>query len=413
MNRDTKVFLNNVFHLTFLRGISRITPLIYTPFLISKLGLANVGTIEFVKALSFYFTAFISYGFRYSATKQISLHKDQRALVGQVVSSVYTLKLIGIFISFLLIIGLIWTVPSIRQDKIYLLSFFPVVIASTLFPTFVFQAFEKMQWLTALNLITKLMFIVSIFTLIRTPADTILLPILLGSLDLLRLVVAIYLVYHKLGVAFCWPKRTIMIAQLKEGVHIFFPELATMFYSRLPAIFLRLFVGPSAVGIYSLGDRLIRTTTSMIDPFMQALYPVAYKKLTTDKQSGIHFIIRVSLISLTSLAALGIFYWYFADSIIKLLSGKAMPDGVSILKLHAFLPCIVILCNIGGIGVLLPLKAGNKYTLSMLIAGLVCVGLHFLLVPSLQAQGAAWSILIAETFAAVMILFWAYRELRQ
>jgi PST family polysaccharide transporter len=411
MNRDTKVFLNNVFHLTFLRGISRVTPLIYTPFLISKLGMANVGSIEFAKALSFYFTAFISYGFRYSATKQISLHKNQRTFVGQIVSSVYTLKLIGIFMSFLVILGLIWTVPSIRQDQIYLLSFFPVVIASTLFPTFVFQALEKMQWLTTLNLVSKLMFIVSIFTLIRTPADTILLPILLGAVDLFRLAIAIYLVYNKLGVAFCWPNRAIMVGQLKEGVHIFFPELATMFYARLPAIFLRLFVGPSAVGIYSLGDRLIRTTTSMIDPFMQALYPVAYKKLVMDKQSGIHFISRVALISLTSLGALGVFYWYFADSIIEVLSGKAMPEGVSILKLHAFLPCIIILSNIVGIGVLLPLKAGNKYTLSMLMAGLVCVGLHFWLVPTLQVQGAAWSILIAESFATVMMVFWAYREL--
>ncbi len=412
MQQDTKVFLSNFLHLAFLKGISRVIPLFTTPFLISKLGLANVGTIEFVKALSFYFTTFVSYGFRYSATKHISLHKDQKDIVGQIVSSVYALKLIAIIISFFIVLGLIWTVPSIRQDQIYLLGFFPVVIASTLFPTFVFQALEKMQWLTTLNLLTKLLFIGSIFTLIREPSDAILLPILLAAVDILRLAIAVYVVYYKLKIPFLLPTRAIMVAQLKEGVHIFFPELAVMFYTRMPAIFLRIFVGSTAVAVYSLGDKIVRTTIGMIEPFVQALYPVAYKKLASDRQVGIHFIRQVALVSLASLAVLGAFYWYFADTLIRLLAGKPMPEVITIFRLHAFMPCLAILSNVVGIGVLIPLQAGNKYTLSMLTAGIVCAGLHFLLVPALQAQGAAWSIVSAEALATGMILFWAYRQTR-
>jgi PST family polysaccharide transporter len=413
MERDTKIFLINTFHLTFLRGVSRVAPLIYTPYLVYKLGLSNVGTLEFVKAISFYFSTFVSYGFRYSATKQISLYKDQKDIVGQVISSVYSLKLMALGISFLIILGLIAAVPTIRQDQVYLFTFFPVVMGSTLFPTFVFQALERMKWLTTLNLITKTLFISSIFALIKGPSDTILLPILLGCIDLLRLLIALYLVYNKLQIPFMLPNWSIMANQLKEGVHIFFPELATMFYARFPAIFLRIFAGPAAVGIYSLGDRLIRTTTGMIDPFMQALYPMAYKKFAQDKQEGIRFIMRVALAGLGVLAVFGMFYWYFADHIIAIFAGKPMPEGARIFKLHAFLPCIVILSNIVGIGVLLPLKVGRKYTFSMLFAGLVCAALHFLLVPKMQTLGAAWAILIAETTAASMMLWWAYRQLKQ
>ncbi|MFN7094445.1 MAG: oligosaccharide flippase family protein [Burkholderiales bacterium] len=411
MQRDTKIFLINTFHLTFLRGVSRVAPLIYTPYLIHKLGLSNVGTLEFVKAISFYFSTFVSYGFRYSATKQVSLYKEQKNIVGEIISSVYALKLIALGISFLLILGLVACVPTIRQDKIYLLTFFPVVMGSTLFPTFVFQALEKMKWLTTLNLITKALFITSIFMWVQGPADTLLLPILLGSIDLLRLFIALYLVYNKLGVPWALPNRAIMVEQLKEGVHIFFPELATMFYARFPAIFLRLFVGPTAVGIYTLGDRLIRTTTGMIDPFMQALYPVAYKQFNQDQQEGIRLIKRVAMASLAVLAVVGMLYWYFADPIVALFAGKPLPAGVRIFKLHAFLPCIVILSNIVGIGILLPLKTGNQYTFSMFLAGLLCAALHFLLVPTMQTQGAAWAILIAETAATVMMLGCAHHRL--
>jgi len=412
MQQDTKVFLSNLFHLSFLKGVSRVLPLITTPLLIRKLGLENFGILEFTKALSFYFTTFISYGFRYSATKYISLHKQDKTIIGQILSSVYLIKLVAIIISFFIALGLIWLVPSIKQDKLYLLAFFPVVIASTLFPTFVFQGLEKMKWLTSLNLATKSLFLVGIFTLIHQPTDAILLPILLATVDIIRLAIAIYLVYYKLGVKFCLPTRPMVVLQLKEGVHIFFPELATMFYSRLPALFLRFFLGAKAVAIYSLGDKLVRTTLGMIDPFTQALYPVAHKKLMVDTQVGLRFIGRVAIFSVVFLAVVGVLYWYFADPIIQALSGNVMPDVVLILKLHAFLPCIVILSNIVGIGILLPMQAGYKYTLTLLVAGIFCVGLHFVLVPRLQAQGAAWAILVAESFATSMMLFWAYREIK-
>jgi PST family polysaccharide transporter len=164
------------------------------------------------------------------------------------------------------------------------------------------------------------------------------------------------------------------------------------------------------VAVYSLGDKIIRTTLGMIDPFTQAMYPTAYKKLTVNKQAGIYFVARIAVISLTVLAFLGSIYWYFAASIIQMLAGQAIPAIVSILRLHAFLPCIVILCNIVGIGILLPLQVGYKYTLTMLSAGILCAGLHFALVPIWQAQGAAWAIIFTEAFATTMMLFWAYKQ---
>jgi PST family polysaccharide transporter len=81
MYQDTKVFLSNFFHLSFLRGISRILPLLTTPFLIRAIGLEQFGALEFSKAISFYFTTLVSYGFRYSATKQVTLHHHDKSTV--------------------------------------------------------------------------------------------------------------------------------------------------------------------------------------------------------------------------------------------------------------------------------------------------------------------------------------------
>ena len=411
MHKDVQVFLANFLQLGFLRGISRVSSLITIPFLMRTIGIEKYGTIQFVVALSFYFTAFISYGFRYSATKQVVLHKQDKATIGQLLGAVYTIKLAAVGVT--LIIGglLIFFVPSIQQVKGYLLCFFPVLVASTLFPTFIFQGLGKMQWMTLLNLLAKLLFLTGVFTLIRSPSDALLYPILLAAADILRLAVAFYLVYHNLGVAIRLPPRAMIYSQLKEGLPIFLSHLSVTFYTRLPMIFLSFFVGPSSVAIYALGDKVARTTLGMVDPFTQALFPIASRKMTESQRESFWFLGRVAVVSMAILLIIGTCYWLFATSIIRLLAGKLIQDAVWILKLHAFLPCIVILSNIFGMGVLVPAGAGKKYLMTMLMTGLLCVGLHFVLVPQLQAQGAAWAILLCEAFATVMMLLWALQTI--
>ena len=49
----------------------------------------------------------------------------------------------------------------------------------------------------------------------------------------------------------------------------------------------------------------------------------------------------------------------------------------------------------------------------MVMAGLLCTVLHFVLVPIMQARGAAWAMLICETFAVVMLIFWTLQTYRK
>jgi PST family polysaccharide transporter len=412
MREETKIFLANFFHLSFLKAISRVLPLITTPFLIRVIGIEKFGMLEFAKAISFYFTAFVSFGFKYSATKQVTLHKQDKTTIGEIVSSVYAIKLVIIVICFFIMLALIFFVPKIREERIYLISFFPIVIASSLFPTFVFQGLDKMHWLTSLNVIFKVLFLLSLFVFIRQPEDAILFPVLLGVVDILRLGVALIILYTTLSIPVRWPVLSIMIEQIKEGLHIFLSQLAVMFYSRFSAIFLGLFGNSTLVAIYILGDRIARTTESMLEPAIQALYPIAYQKITTNINSGLAYIKYFAKITLFILGIIGIFYWYFADKIIALLAGSYMPEAALVFRLHAFLPAIIFLSNLLGIGILMPLQAGRKYTYSVLITGCLAVVLHFILVPKFQTQGAAWAILISEIFAVIFLFLFVHQEIK-
>lgn len=413
MQQDTRVFLSNFFHLSFLRGISRVLPLISTPFLIRAIGLEQFGSLEFSKAISFYFTALVSYGFKYSATKQITLHYQDKSKVGQMMSSVYALQLLMIALCLAIMWGLITWVPQVKSEAVYLTSFFPVVVASSLFPTFVFQGLGKMRWLTLLNLVFKFLFLGGILLFIHQPADAALFPLLLAMLDAIRLIVALLILYVYEGIPLKYPVKSIIIQQLQEGLYIFLSQLAVMFYSRFSTIFLGLFVSPTAVTIYTLGDKIARTTEGMLEPAMQALYPISHRQLATNLEKGFKYLRHFTKVSLAILIVVGIGYWVFAEQIVALLAGAHLPAAVQVFKIHAFLPATALLSNIIGLHILIPLQAGTKYTLSILIAGLLAASLHFILVPKFQTQGAASAVFLSELFTVSLLSFIAYREVKK
>ena len=411
--KGTRILLSHFLQLAFLKGISRILPLVTLPFLMRTIGVEKYGTLEFVKSISFYFTTFIGYGFRYSATKEISQHKQDKATIGQVLGAVYTIQLVAIAAALAVMGLLVYLVPSIQQVKSYFLCFFFVVMASTLFPIFIFQGLEKMKWATLLNLITKLLYLASIFTLIRGPSDAILVPILLAITDTLRLAMASYLVYYSLGITIYRPTWAMIYAQLQAGWHIFLSQLSIIFYTPLPAITLGFFIGPSSVAIYALAEQIVKATVTIIEPFAQALFPIANRAMAQSLRAGFRFVGKIVLVSIVILLMISTSYWLLAPCIIQLLAGKPIPDATYIFRLHAFLPCIITISTILGIGALVPAGAGSKYTMTLLMTGLICAGLHLMLVPQLQAKGAAWAMLICETFSAVMIIFWTLKTYRR
>ena len=412
MHRDTQTFLKHLCHLFFLKRVSRALPLITIPLLARTIGIEQLGIIKFIEAISSYFLAVISYGFRYTATQQIAQYKENKRVVGQLLGTVYTLKLVAIVLCLVVAGGLILCVPKIQQFQTYFWTYFLVVIIHMLFPSFVFQGLDKMPWMTLTKLLAKGVLLTGVIMFIRSPADALLYHIFLGIVDLLQLIIALYATYYLWGIRIRAPTRSMMALQLRQGLHIFLSQLSITFYTRLPAIFLGFLVNPSSVAIYLLGVKAVRFITIMVDPFTRALFPLAHKKLAESLPAGIRFISKLAMGSLAMLVALGGCYWLLATAIVQLLAGKVIQDAVWILKLHAFLPCMVILSNILGMGLLIPMGAGRKYTLVSWTTGLLCVGLHLALVPQLRARGAALAILLCEGFSTAMMSWVTYRQMK-
>jgi PST family polysaccharide transporter len=411
--KDTKRLLENFLSLAFLRGFSRVLPLIITPFLFRTLGMHCFGTIEFIKAFSYYFIVFTEFGFHYSATRQISLYRNEPNKVNEIHSCLLILKTVMVFAIFLVVLAMSTWLEQIKAIRLPLLLYFPTVIANCFFPIWIFQGFEKMKVMTLINITGKFLFMIGLFVFIRSPQDFLIYPIALSTAETIRVLFSLYYAHKHFHLKLTLPSFDRLLFQIKDGLHIFLSNVSISIYSRLPTIFLGFYSGPIAVSIYSVGVRIVRSLLGMIDPLTQAIFPYLSRKLYAAFDQGVTITLRILKISGSIALIISLWTLLFAKPLVYVMSGTVSLETILVLKIVSFLPFVVVLSNIIGIQILINLEKRHEYAYTMLVAGIFCALILWFLVPAYSAIGAAIGILATEIFATLLIGFFGWRAIRE
>ena len=118
-NSNFQKIFKNFFYLFLLNISNFLLPLITFPFLVSRLGVEKFGLLAFVTSIISYFLILADYGFNLTATRQISLHREDKKKIDEIVSSIYTIKFLIVMASLIVLTLLIYFIPKFNK----LLSF--------------------------------------------------------------------------------------------------------------------------------------------------------------------------------------------------------------------------------------------------------------------------------------------------
>jgi len=299
ISNDKKRLASNFFSLSALQGINMILPLITLPYLVRVLGVENFGLINLALAFVMYFNILVSFGFELSATREISINRDNPEKVSEIFSTVMLIKIIFLVISFIILSVLINYVDSFSENALLYYASFGVVIGNAFFPSWLFQGMERMKFITYVNVISKIIFTGLIFLFIKNQSDYIFVPILnflgviIGSLYSLRLAFKLF------SIKVVIPKKVFIITQIKDSFHFFLSRLANNGSRYFATTIIGLYFGNLMVGYYAMVEKLFYAFMSLGSVVSQTIYP--YMSRTKDLRFFKKVLLSVTVLSIVLL----------------------------------------------------------------------------------------------------------------
>lgn len=377
------------------------------PHQVSVLGIEKFGLVNFAQVVALYLVIFSEYGFNLSATKSVSEHRDNPEKLEYIFNSVLGTRLFLCLLGLIFILLLIFIVPLFRAHYLLFLLSASMFFGQAIVPIWFFLGMEQMKYITYLNIISKILFTLLTFVLIRDEADYIYANMLHGMGSLVAGITALALVKKSFGIKVALPSIKSIKETLREGFSIFISNFATNIYMNINIIILQFVASTEIVGLYSIAEKVLIAGKHLVSVIFQTVYPYACKlKLESAIRLNIFFI-RFNYLAGSFFLVFGLGVYWFSEDIIFLLSNEKNAYSISLLKHMSFIPLIIGI-NIAAYQTMLIYNYKKAFSMIMISASILNIGLNVILGKELGGLGTVYTIAVTELFVLVTMNIYLY-----
>ena len=405
-----KQLITNFFSLSILNGLNVLLPLVTLPYILSVVGKANYGAYSYVYVIVQYVILFSTYGFNFSATKQISQCRDDDESVLRIYNAVTASKvLIAASLSVVLLLCGKYVFKS-EEGILMFIYGLGMIIGDVLTPIWLFQGMERMKYMTIVNASSKVLFTILIFIVVREDNDYQLLILLNSCGYLLAGLLSVILVYRQFHLRLHWTTWSDILMQLKEGSAVFGSTFGMNLYRNANVIILKQFVTDDIVGLYSAAEKVVKGFQSIISPAAQALFPhlsLRFKGQPVNEQMGMLRKVSIPFTSVVLVVTLGVYI--FAPLISDILCGREFAACVPLIRIMTLVILFGEINYLVGIVGLINMDGQRYFFRSVMVTGMFSVVFMLLMTPLHGAAAAAWAMSLSEVLLFFLCVYSLYR----
>lgn len=393
---------NYIYNLIY-QMLTILLPLVTTPYLSRVLGAEPIGIYGYTISIVTYFILFGSLGVAMYGQREIAyLQQDKkgRSKAFWEIIIIRTTTLIISTLLFYLIYG------RSGEYALYYRILIVQLVANIFDISWLFQGIEEFDKTVVRNLIVKLLSLVLIFVIIKTPDD-------------LWKYFLIYVGAELIGNVTLWlylPKylEKINIKELEFKKHIkptlslFVPQIAIQIYTVLDKTMIGKITGNmTEVGYYEQAQKIVKAAlvvTSALQTVMNSRIANAYankdeKEIKSCLEKSFNFVWFLTIPMMFGLIAVANKFvpWYYGEGF----------DGVTSI-LIATSPILVAigLSGVTGVQYLVQIGKQKEFTISVTIGAIINVIVNAILIPFWGGIGAAIASVIAEvTILGIQIIY--------
>ena len=311
-----------------MTALKYILPFIITALLTRNLGAEAYGLITYANAVMSCFMLLCEFGFNYSATRRISLCREDKSSVSRIFSEVMTAKLLLAVLGFAIMCLLALFTPTISENfGLFVLFYLAVPFANILVPDFVYRGLEKMEYVTLRYAVGKALSVVLIVIFVKNDRDILRLPLAYFISN--AFAAGLSISHLKKSEQICLKPAPIINAllEMKSSFSYFIAIFATLAFGSMNTLVLD-YAGFARADIacWGIAVQLISAIQSLYEPITSCIYPHAAAK------KNYSFAVRLTAILLVPVALGCAAAYYLSDFAVSIVAGDGYDFAAEIFR---------------------------------------------------------------------------------
>lgn len=405
MSSEIKKIIKNFSFLSIIQVLSLVIPFVYYPYLIRIFGSELFGKIVYAQSVALIAIIFIDFGFNLSAVKYVSVNRNDKEKLSEILSSVVAIKL-SIFVFLGLVLVFVLNYTSILPGEKYLYYFSYInAFGSVLFIQWFFQGIEKVSIAAIISIIFKAVMLFFIFTIIKDDSDQYVFLIIFGSCNVIigisSIVYAVSVFRLKLSI----PKLHILLIHVKDSYAFFLSRISGAITLRLPSILIGNFIGMSYVAYYDLAEKLLNLMLLPINMINQVIYP------NVSKNKRMDLVVKAIFLSLVFSFIMLVFSYFLAEHFIAWYAGQDMIKASDILCTIIWLVPINAINYFIGNCVLIVMGREKAFNSSVFF-GLIIISVYTYSIILSNNENAVLFVIVTLISSTSILLFRLYHCLK-
>lgn len=377
--------------------LKMVMPFIALPYIIRIVGSESYGLIAFIQTMISYFGIFINWGLDISAVKDVAIAKNDKYVLGEIVSSVLLIKFLLWLISLIVLLLLFIFIPMMRENKLLILFAFLSCLSEVFFPVWYFQGRERMKDITLIRSVSILFYVSTLFFVVTKKSDYIYIPLLQSIGLLLSSFISICVVIKRDGIRFSLYNYYIIKRYFIDSIPFFVSRLSVLLNSGMAKIVCGFFFSMQSVAALDIAQKIASASFIPLQMLNQALYPYfARTKDTVLARKGLVFMFLLSL-------AVMIFVFAIAPFAIGIFAGNQLPESIVLLRIMGLYIVAGGISLYLGTPILVAFGYPKPFNMSVIFSSFILFGFYFILYLSdfMSINNFALVLGISELFIAL------------
>lgn len=382
--------------------INLLAPFLVALYVIPVCGVDKWGIVGVVTSVYILLGLLIEFGANLIGVKEISTYKEKATYLKNYIGLNYKYRLICCF--FLLVVLLIVFIVF-NVDKTYYWGL-TWLVAWYYNPIWIYQAKESFKKINNIIFWSKLIYIIGIFLLIKTPSDYV---YVVGVLGLANSIIYAWFYYKIPKNNNISVKKVFVFVNSNKAIVV--SNFAITCYTQAPVIIINTLLGNTIAGIFKIIDLFLVAFRSYLGVFFNVTYPTFCGLISTKFNSAKNYLLKMTIFNVVFLLGITFIIILLMPFFIDYFNFTSkVKKGIELSVFLLFLPVIIAL-NIPFYQTLLFKTQHKKILKISIIALFITVVLGVFLTYNYGLYGIIFTLYVTEIFVTVSMWVNGKKEL--